>query len=73
MIKNVKISSVSQLQTLQLTASKSIEDIGVHDSRGTIADARSMLGLFMLDYSEPVHIVCENERELKRVCRCLAQ
>lgn len=73
MIQNIKIHSVKQLEALQAVAARSYADIGVHDEQGKIADAKSMLGLFALDYTKPVRIVCENEKELRRVCRSLVQ
>ena len=73
MMKSVKISNVNQIRTLVTSASKSLADIGVHDSFGAIADAKSILGMLNLDYSRPVSVVCENEKELSRVCSSLVQ
>ena len=40
---------------------------------GSIADAKSILGLMSLDYSAPVKLVSENEAELDRVYRSVVQ
>lgn len=71
MIQSLKISTVRELETLSDMACHSLADIGVHDEFGAIADAKSIMGLFHLDYSQPVQVVCENEHELRRVCRPL--
>lgn len=73
MVKKVRISSFSEVQKVVAAASSCYDEIGVHDARGTIADAKSILGLMDLDYSRPVKVVSENEHELDRVCRALAQ
>ncbi|MEG1073921.1 MAG: hypothetical protein RSF84_02185 [Ruthenibacterium sp.] len=52
-------------------ATQCFEDIGVHDMKGSIADAKSILGLMSLDYTRPVMIVSENENELERVFKAL--
>ena len=43
----------------------------VHDMRGSIADAKSILGMMNLDFSHPVELVSENERDLNRVYKAL--
>lgn len=39
--------------------------------RGSIADAKSILGMMNLDFSHPVELVSENERDLNRVYKAL--
>ena len=41
--------------------------------KGSIADAKSILGMMSLDYSHPVKIVCENEHDLNSVVNALKQ
>ena len=48
------------------------DDIGVHDAKGSIADAKSILGLMSLDYTKPVMLVSENERELEHVFNAIS-
>ena len=51
---------------------KSLFEIGVHDGKGSIADAKSILGLMSLDYTHPVMLVSENEKELQRVYEAIS-
>ena len=53
-------------------ASGCCDDIGVHDAKGSIADAKSILGLMSLDYTKPVMLVSENERELEHVFNAIS-
>ncbi len=39
--------------------------------RGSIADAKSILGMMSLDFSHPVKLVSEDERDLNRVYKAL--
>lgn len=67
MVKQVKISSFSEVKNIMNAATKCLDDIGVHDGKGSIADAKSILGLMSLDYTHPVMLVSENEEELQKV------
>ena len=49
-----------------------VDEIGVHDGKGSIADAKSILGLMSLDYTHPVMLVSENEKELQRVYEAIS-
>lgn len=73
MMKQVKINCFKDVQKVVEAAAVCEDEIGVHDMRGAIADAKSILGLMNLDYSHPVHVVSENERALNHVMRALAQ
>ncbi len=72
MMKQVKISSFEQVKNILHAAADCKDAIGVHDGHGSTADARSILGLMSLDYSRPVILVSDNEKELRRVCGALA-
>ena len=59
-----------------LTASRapgSALDTGAEAAAGSIADAKSILGMMSLDYSHPVKIVCEDERDLNSVVNAIKQ
>ena len=62
MVKQVKVSNFTE-----------VKGIVVHDMKGSIADAKSILGMMSLDYSHPVKIVCENEHDLNSVVNALKQ
>ena len=62
MISKKIIRSISELQAIQTLAVACNEDVGIHslDSQ-TIVDAKSFIGLFALDFSQPVLIVSESQ------------
>ena len=72
MVKQLTVQNFGDVRRIVEAAAGCIDDIGVHDERGAIADAKSILGLMRLDYTHPVKLVSENERELKAVWRALA-
>ena len=73
MVRQVKVSNFTEVQGIVSAAAKCYNEVGVHDMKGSIADAKSILGMMSLDYSRPVNIVCEDEQELDRVVRALKQ
>ena len=73
MVKQVKVSNFTEVKGIVSAAAKCYNDVGVHDMKGSIADAKSILGMMSLDYSHPVKIVCENEQDLNHVIRALKQ
>ena len=73
MIKQIQISNFKEVQKIVSAASGCLSDIGVHDMRGSIADAKSILGMMSLDYSHPVKIVCEDEHDLNRIVNAIKQ
>lgn len=73
MIKQITISNFKEVQKVVSAASGCLSDIGVHDMRGSIADAKSILGMMSLDYSHPVKIVCEDEHDLNRIVNAIKQ
>ena len=73
MVCEVTISTFREVQKVMQAATACVDEVGVHDATGTIADAKSILGLMSLDYSRPVKVVSENENALEQVLRALAQ
>ena len=71
MVRQVKVSNFSEVQGIVSAAAKCYNEVGVHDMKGSIADAKSILGMMSLDYSRPVKSVCEDERELDWVVSAL--
>lgn len=67
MVKPVKLVTAEDLREFMHLAWDSEEDIGVHTVDGNIADAKSVLGLIALDYSQPVLVVTEDETFLKKI------
>ncbi|MEE0800792.1 MAG: hypothetical protein U0L91_05880 [Gemmiger sp.] len=73
MVRQVKVSNFAEVQGIVSAAAKCYNEVGVHDMKGSIADAKSILGMMSLDYSHPVKIVCEDEHDLDRVVGALRQ
>ena len=73
MVRQVKVSNFSEVQGIVSAAAKCYNEVGVHDMKGSIADAKSILGMMSLDYSRPVKIVCEDENDLNRVVKAIEQ
>lgn len=73
MVKQVKVSNFTEVKGIVSAAAKCYNAVGVHDMKGSIADAKSILGMMSLDYSHPVKIVCEDERDLSRVVNAIKQ
>lgn len=71
MVKQIKVSNFREVKEIVSAASMSLNEIGVHDMKGSIADAKSILGLMSLDYSKPVTVVCEDEADLNRVVNAI--
>lgn len=71
MVKQVKISSFNEVKSIVAAATLCMDQIGVHDQQGSIADAKSILGLMSLDYTKPVLLVSENSEELEKVYAAL--
>ena len=57
MVRQVKVSNFAEVQGIVSAAAKCYNEVGVHDMKGSIADAKSILGMMSLDYSHPVKIV----------------
>ena len=73
MVKQFMVSNFTEVKGIVSAAAKCYNDVGVHDMKGSIADAKSILGMMSLDYSNPVKIVCEDEHDLNRVVSALKQ
>lgn len=72
MVRQVKVSNFAEVQGIVSAATKCCNEIDVHDSKGSVADAKSILGMMSLDYTHPVNIVCEDEQDLERVVSAMS-
>lgn len=68
MMRTVKFQSINDLQQLQQLACQTAEDVFLHslDSR-TMVDAKSFIGLFTMDLSQPVNVVTESQFVLAKL------
>lgn len=70
MVLTKRIPSVEALQRLHRLAWSVPEEVVVRSPDGTVsADAKSPMGLFTLDYSEPVEIETDSPAVLEEVER----
>lgn len=72
MVKQVNVKNFTEIKNIMTAATGCVDEIGVHDTKGSIADAKSILGLMSLDYTHPVLLVSENEHALERIVRTLS-
>lgn len=63
----IRLTTAEDLRKFMNLAWNSGQDIGVHAPNGQIADAKSILGLIALDYSQPVKVVTEDTQFLKKI------
>lgn len=67
MTRKIKLTMAEELKEFMNLAWNCKDDIGVHTHDRKIADAKSILGLISLDYSEPVTVVTENEEFFEKI------
>lgn len=68
MTLEVKIGSVGELQTIQRLACQVNEDVYIHSlDHKVMVDAKSFIGLFTLDLTQPVHIVTESQYVIEKL------
>lgn len=73
MVKNVRITNFADVRRVVDFASKLPDEVGVHDANGSIADARSLLGMMSLSYTMPVKIVSENQQAVNDIANMLVK
>jgi len=71
MTRKVKLDTAEDLRQFMNIAWDCPNDVGVHAPDGKIADAKSVLGLIALDYSQPVTVVTEDESFFGRLNKWL--
>lgn len=61
MISKKKFNTIQELQELQRLATASPSEIGLHSADDkTIVDAKSYIGMYTLDFSQPILVVSED-------------
>lgn len=62
MVSKKIFHTIDELQTVQFLATKSLYDVGLQSSDGTVSiDAKSYIGMYALDFSKPILIISEDE------------
>lgn len=68
MITIKRFRNIEQLQKIQRLANESGDDVGIHSEDGSIiVDAKSFIGMFALDFTKPVKVVCEDMNFHKKI------
>lgn len=68
MVSKKKINYIHELQDIQKCAVESPMDVALHSPDGTkTIDAKSYIGMYALDFSEPILVVSEDETLHKRI------
>lgn len=73
MVKNVRITNFADVRRVVDFVSKLPDEVVVHDANGSIADARSLLGMMSLSYTMPVKIVSENQQAVNDIANLLVK
>ena len=72
MVKQIVINSISELQAIQRLATAAREDVYFHSLDNSImVDAKSFIGLFTLDFSQPVQLVTESQYVIDNIDKIL--
>lgn len=71
MITKKRIYNITELQKLQALATKCKQDVTLTSEDGTVVvDAKSFIGLFALDFTQPVLVISESadyHRAIERI------
>jgi len=73
MTVKIKLTTAEDLRRFMTLSWDCEEDIGVHAPDGQIADAKSILGLIALDYSEPVTVVTESQAFIRKLKKWIVE
>lgn len=71
MEQKVIINNFQDVKQVVACAAKLPEDVDIRDCNGSVADAKSILGMMSLNYNNPVSIIAENEFAVKMVATAL--
>ncbi len=66
-MKEMKITSFKQVKQIVDAAARCEKEINVQDVKGSLADAKSILGLMNLDYNFPVQLTGDDPDEVENV------
>ena len=67
MVRMINITELNDLKEFMRLATSCDSDVGVHTEDNQIVDAKSILGLMVVDYDKPIKIVTEDEKFLKKL------
>ncbi len=68
MVSKKLFNSIEELQKVQLLATQCREEVGLQSEDGSIIiDAKSFIGMYALDFREPIWVTCEDPTFHKRI------
>lgn len=68
MVSKKKINYINELQEIQRAAVECPMDVGLHSADGSmIIDAKSYIGMYALDFTQPILIVSEDKDFHQRI------
>lgn len=68
MVSKKKFNYINELQEIQRLAVESPCDVGLHSIDGNmIIDAKSYIGMYALDFKQPILVVSEDEEFHKQI------
>ena len=68
MISRKKINTIKEMQEIQYLATQCPCDVGLHSEDGSIiVDAKSYIGMYALDFSQPILVVSESQEFHDRI------
>lgn len=63
MVKEIKVDSILDIQLINQICVKCDFDVGVHNKDSTmVIDAKTFFGWLAFDFTQPIKLVCEDER-----------
>ncbi len=66
MVKSIKIKDIKDIEKINRMVSKYPFDIWIHGKSG-MADAKSLLGMFILQLNEPLSLVVPDDADFERL------
>ena len=68
MVSKKKFNYINELQDIQRLAVECTCDVGLHSEDGSmIIDAKSYIGMYALDFTQPILVVSEDEDFHKQI------
>lgn len=66
MVKSIRIKDIKDIEKINRTVSKYSFDIWIHGKSG-MADAKSLLGMFILQLHEPLSLVVPDDADFEKL------
>lgn len=68
MVSKKLFNSIEELQKVQYLATQCLEDVGLSSADGLVmVDAKSFIGMYALDFKQPIWVSCEDPEFHKRI------